>query len=965
MKLSGKGGYYAGEKTAGFTIAPRPVTITGLSAENKAYDGTTAATVKGEAVISGRIGNDNVKASAGSAAFEDANVGNDKTVSFSGFRLSGTDSGNYLLSSQPANVTANITKADISDSDITPPTANYDLVYDGQPKELISAGSVSGSIGTMWYAITDSSAVAAPTFDRDLQSTDKKWSTSVPTAINAGTYAVWYMVRGDENHNHTSAKKVTAEIAKTDFKKTSLSVNMKYGTTGMIELKEYIPEGGKPGNISISDSDKILSGTPSISEKVMSCTLVNDGKKVGKTAKLTIPVTSQNYKDYELTVTITVTDCSHTKTELRHVKTANCMEKGYTGDLCCSECNAVIKKGEETPIDPDNHDFDYTDKSNITNAPTYLSYGEHTYHCKRNHEHTVTVADIPNLPSEDGRNYDDFAKDTKGSSGNDIITGTDESGNQTETIKIGGEEVSKIITDPESGKETVESKVWIGGLKDSYRYTGSAIRPSFHVYDGTRKLKENTDYKVKWSKNKEVGTAEITVKFKGNYKDNKSETVKFEIKPAILGEDIIAHETGVAVKKSAQKPVPVLTWRETGNTVPAKNFNVTYDPSEVKAAGTYTATITSKNTNFDGTATALVKVAAKDKVLSNVKVKFDPKSYNYTGKPIEPKYSLTMGSTTLTKDKDYRQVSLTGNTNPGTATIIFEAISGNEAGYVGSKTATFKISGKKSLKDVAIDITCAESVPFAKGGAKAAVTVTDKDTNTTLKEGVDYTLSYSKNKAVGTGAEVKVKGKGNYKDTVAKTFAITKQSLKAEGIDIVAADQFTTKSKLKAPVVTITDIDGKKLKANKDYTVGEPDLSAKDNTEDGGMVYITITGKGNYSETGSVKVSFRYMNTVSSNIGKAKAKTISSQAYTGNAVKLSKADLTNIVYTGSKGSENYLKPGTDFVVVSSGYSNNVKKGTAKVTIRGIGAYAGTKTLSFKIEQRQVDYKGALVGDAWK
>ena len=83
-----------------------------------------------------------------------------------------------------------------------------------------------------------------------------------------------------------------------------------------------------------------------------------------------------------------------------------------------------------------------------------------------------------------------------------------------------------------------------------------------------------------------------------------------------------------------------------------------------------------------------------------------------------------------------------------------------------------------------------------------------------------------------------------------------------------------------------------------------------------------------------------------------------------SAVKLSKTDLTDIVYTGSKGSENYLKPGTDFTVISSGYSNNVKKGTAKVTIRGIGAYAGTKTLSFKIEQRQVDYKGALVGGGW-
>ncbi len=38
-----------------------------------------------------------------------------------------------------------------------------------------------------------------------------------------------------------------------------------------------------------------------------------------------------------------------------------------------------------------------------------------------------------------------------------------------------------MIVDPESGKEFVESKIWIGGLKDSYHYTGASIKPEFHV----------------------------------------------------------------------------------------------------------------------------------------------------------------------------------------------------------------------------------------------------------------------------------------------------------------------------------------------------------------------------------------------------------------------------------------------------------------------------------------------------
>lgn len=47
-------------------------------------------------------------------------------------------------------------------------------------------------------------------------------------------------------------------------------------------------------------------------------------------------------------------------------------------------------------------------------------------------------------------------------------------------------------------------------------YTGKALYPA--VYDGSKKLVKGTDYTVsKISKNKNVGTASITIKFKGNY----------------------------------------------------------------------------------------------------------------------------------------------------------------------------------------------------------------------------------------------------------------------------------------------------------------------------------------------------------------------------------------------------------------------------------------------------------------
>ena len=101
--------YKGGTATATFAIAQKPVTITGLSVENKAYDGTTTATITGTATVDGVIGSDDVSVYMGSAEFEDANVGTGKTVTFSGFYLIGESVHNYTLSAQPASVTAEIT----------------------------------------------------------------------------------------------------------------------------------------------------------------------------------------------------------------------------------------------------------------------------------------------------------------------------------------------------------------------------------------------------------------------------------------------------------------------------------------------------------------------------------------------------------------------------------------------------------------------------------------------------------------------------------------------------------------------------------------------------------------------------------------------------------------------------------------------------------------------------------------
>ena len=55
----------------------------------------------------------------------------------------------------------------------------------------------------------------------------------------------------------------------------------------------------------MSDPDEIIAEKPAISSTVLTCKLVNDKSKEGKTAEITVPVTeTTNYYAYELTFTV-------------------------------------------------------------------------------------------------------------------------------------------------------------------------------------------------------------------------------------------------------------------------------------------------------------------------------------------------------------------------------------------------------------------------------------------------------------------------------------------------------------------------------------------------------------------------------------------------------------------------------------------------------------------------------------
>lgn len=127
-----------------YTVLPKTVTITGLSALDKTYDGTTTATVSGTAEIDGKLESDDLAVTAGTASFASAEPGTGIGVSFAGYSLSGEDAANYTLSSQPASVTADINRRSLIVK------ANDQSIYDNE--DIVTGTdmvSVTGGAGLL------------------------------------------------------------------------------------------------------------------------------------------------------------------------------------------------------------------------------------------------------------------------------------------------------------------------------------------------------------------------------------------------------------------------------------------------------------------------------------------------------------------------------------------------------------------------------------------------------------------------------------------------------------------------------------------------------------------------------------------------------------------------------------------------------------------------------------------------
>ncbi|MFQ9430130.1 MAG: hypothetical protein ACLR1S_02715 [Ruminococcus bicirculans (ex Wegman et al. 2014)] len=146
--------------------------------------------------------------------------------------------------------------------------------------------------------------------------------------------------------------------------------------------------------------------------------------------------------------------------------------------------------------------------------------------------------------------------------------------------------------------------------------------------------------------------------------------------------------------------------------------------------------------------------------ISKASVTLSTSTYAYDGKAKTPSVTVKVGGKTLKKDTDYT-VSYSNNTKIGTAKVTITG----KGNYTGSISKTYSI--KNNFKKATISGISNKSYT----GKNITQSITVKYNGKTLKNGTDYTVSYSNNKKVGT-ATVKITGKGSYTGTVTKTFKI-------------------------------------------------------------------------------------------------------------------------------------------------------------------------------------------------
>ncbi len=374
----------------------------------------------------------------------------------------------------------------------------------------------------------------------------------------------------------------------------------------------------------------------------------------------------------------------------------------------------------------------------------------------------------------------------------------------------------------------------------SYVYDGTYKKPAATVTFGGKVLQEGKDYTISYRNNLNVGVTTVIATGMGDYTGYTSKNFTIT-KRAMTGGTV---SVASSVSFTGSNITPSVTVKVAGRTLTSgTDYTVSY--SNNKNVGTSNVYVYGKG-NYSGSLSAKFDIVPAKQQIQKLETRYKGFYIDWAQKGSATGYDVEYSVNSNMSGAVSKH--LTAN-KPDTLTV--SGLSGDKVYYVRVRSYT-NVNGKvyygawsdvKSIKTANNDITKASvSGISTKAFTGKAITqnVTVKVGNTVLKNGTDYTVSYSNNKKVGK-ATVKITGKGKYGGVITKTFKINpakqeiqKLTAKSKAFFIDWAQkgsatgyeiQYATNSKFTgAKKVTITNnktdkTTVSKLSANKKYYV--------------------------------------------------------------------------------------------------------------------------------------------------
>ncbi len=224
IALSSSGATGVNVATASSTVTAKALTISGLTANNKLYDGNTSATLSGTAALVGVVNSDVVTLGGTPVAtFASSAAGTGIAVTVTGYSISGAGSGNYTLT-QPTGLTASITSSPtpVISSTLTASgtygtvASTYTITASESPTSFNATGLPAGlSINTTNGQITGTPTAVPGNFNVTISATNEggTGNATLVYTIAAKTLTIAGAAVTTKNYDASTAATITGTLA--------------------------------------------------------------------------------------------------------------------------------------------------------------------------------------------------------------------------------------------------------------------------------------------------------------------------------------------------------------------------------------------------------------------------------------------------------------------------------------------------------------------------------------------------------------------------------------------------------------------------------------------------------------------------------------------------------------------------------------------------------------------------------